>query len=512
MKKNLLLFISFIFFFSDYSILAQDIKPINNLVNEITKQGNNFKLFHKIQNYRGTIYKINSAFNYPLKIGDFEEYITTDTTTFMGLIGLKYSVVKEVIGDTIMPNGLTYKIIKWYKCANSSNEPPQYEYQRMDSTGNVFIYYNKKDNLLYDFSKNVGDIYPSQYSGYSWYVANKYLVTGFGNQYAAIDLQLRDQINDTTVRQETLADNFGLIYYKGDINISSKLPEGNFWGGIINDTTYGTLLAKYQKINWSEFYPLHVGDFWKYEGNQGAFNTTEYIRVIRDTLLPNNEIYHVVDDKEFGAPYSGENIYYDRLDSSNGKILQWNPLDSLEYPKYIFSTCLGDTFNVFNNYNGEYYYMINLKNTDYINFFTFPLITSGYIYFKKGFGLYIESGEGYSKQLVGAVIAGKVYGDTSITGIEKLINKPSSGFKLYQNYPNPFNPSTSINYYIPHYSHIVIKVYDLLGRVVQTLVDTDKPAGEYTVKFSSMNLASGIYFYSLKSNGYLLTKKLLILK
>ena len=236
MKKILLLLISFSPSFFYYPLFGQLTRHQNKFEERLLKVNGSYSQFHRAKNYFAPKYLLASNFNYPLSKGDFWEYLTTDTTTFMGLTGINYSVIKEVIGDTTMPNELTYKILKWYKCANSVNEPPQFEFQRKDSTGKVFIYYNNKDNLLYDFNKNVGEVYPSQYSGYTWNVENKYLVAGFNKQEKAIDLWLRDSSNNI-VRQETIIDNFGLTYYKGDINISSKLPEGNFWGGIINDTT-----------------------------------------------------------------------------------------------------------------------------------------------------------------------------------------------------------------------------------------------------------------------------------
>ena len=92
-------------------------------------------------------------------------------------------------------------------------------------------------------------------------------------------------------------------------------------------------------------------------------------------------------------------------------------------------------------------------------------------------------------------------------------------FKLYQNFPNPFNPSTMISFSIPrsteYYSvlqNISLKVYDILGRELATLVNENKPAGVYSVQFSMNNLASGVYFYTLKAGSFTETKKMILLK
>jgi photosystem II stability/assembly factor-like uncharacterized protein len=90
-------------------------------------------------------------------------------------------------------------------------------------------------------------------------------------------------------------------------------------------------------------------------------------------------------------------------------------------------------------------------------------------------------------------------------------------FSLSQNYPNPFNPSTKIKFEIPGQVRndntlVTLKVYDILGREVSTLVNEEKPAGEYEVEFDGSSLPSGIYFYQLKAGEYVETKKMVLLK
>jgi hypothetical protein len=99
----------------------------------------------------------------------------------------------------------------------------------------------------------------------------------------------------------------------------------------------------------------------------------------------------------------------------------------------------------------------------------------------------------------------------SIVNIEDKDLSPSE-FILRQNYPNPFNPSTVISYRLPVIGFVTLKVYDILGRVVATLVNEEKPAGEYEVEFNRANLPSGIYFYQLKAGEFTETKKMILLK
>lgn len=85
-------------------------------------------------------------------------------------------------------------------------------------------------------------------------------------------------------------------------------------------------------------------------------------------------------------------------------------------------------------------------------------------------------------------------------------------FHLYQNYPNPFNPLTKIKYSIPQSSLVILKVYDILGNEIATLVNEEKSSGSYTIEFNAGELSSGIYFYQLKAGDFISTKKLVLLK
>ncbi|MBT8378769.1 MAG: T9SS type A sorting domain-containing protein, partial [Ignavibacteria bacterium] len=87
-----------------------------------------------------------------------------------------------------------------------------------------------------------------------------------------------------------------------------------------------------------------------------------------------------------------------------------------------------------------------------------------------------------------------------------------SEFSLSQNFPNPFNPNTIIKYQIPEISFITLKVFDVVGNEVVTLVNEELSAGEYEVEFDGSGLSSGIYFYQLKAGNFIQTKKMILLK
>lgn len=85
-------------------------------------------------------------------------------------------------------------------------------------------------------------------------------------------------------------------------------------------------------------------------------------------------------------------------------------------------------------------------------------------------------------------------------------------YHLLQNYPNPFNPQTTIEFNVPRSSHVTLKVYDLKGREVATLVDESKPAGNFEVNFQAQGLASGIYLYQIKMGNHVEQKRMMIIK
>jgi hypothetical protein len=97
------------------------------------------------------------------------------------------------------------------------------------------------------------------------------------------------------------------------------------------------------------------------------------------------------------------------------------------------------------------------------------------------------------------------------TDVEDETGLPAE-YKLQQNYPNPFNPSTIIRWQLPAGSYVVLKVYDILGKEVTTLVNDYKEAGYYETKLDGYSLASGVYIYRLYSGNFISTKKMLMLK
>jgi len=101
---------------------------------------------------------------------------------------------------------------------------------------------------------------------------------------------------------------------------------------------------------------------------------------------------------------------------------------------------------------------------------------------------------------------------TPITGVENETSQIPTEFNLYQNYPNPFNPTTTINYSVPKENFISLKVYNMLGAEVATLVNEKKTPGLYELNFGGENLPSGVYVYRIEAGSFSASKKMLLIK
>jgi hypothetical protein len=124
-----------------------------------------------------------------------------------------------------------------------------------------------------------------------------------------------------------------------------------------------------------------------------------------------------------------------------------------------------------------------------------------------------RNGSGFDGGVLYAANNNLLYdGSALLLGISQNGNNIPEKFVLEQNYPNPFNPSTSIKFSVPQNGFITLKVYDIMGREVASLINNEMTAGNYTADFNASGLGSGVYFYKLTSNGFTDTKKMILVK
>lgn len=188
----------------------------------------------------------------------------------------------------------------------------------------------------------------------------------------------------------------------------------------------------------------------------------------------------------------------------------WCPTDTTTGNMKVLTNTGGNiwTYNTIvpagtNGGNFEYKYAAMYPGADTVNGGSSPLDNEG------GFGRnhsFILSG------LQTTIVINNQFGNFGALDVERIPNLLPSAYELDQNYPNPFNPSTVIRYSIPEAGFVTLRVFNLLGEEVAILVNNEQPVGVYEATFDASSLSSGIYFYSLETNNFSTTKKMLLMK
>lgn len=272
-----------------------------------------------------------------------------------------------------------------------------------------------------------------------------------------------------------------------------------------------TLLA--QNSN-SEYYPLSVGNKWEYINlsyEVGTIPDTTYHlkEVIGDTILLNGIKYYIV--KESG------HIHFERFDSLTNEIKYYENGGCGGFDDSRYSLNYNPDSTVQWNQCGAIPYYISFEDTSNTLDTSFIILDSDHLVdeqtiFQKHLGIrtqtFLEVGM-YVSRLIGAIINGHIWGTiTSISERNTVIRE----YNLYPNYPNPFNPATTIKYSIPSFELIQIKIFDILGNELQTLVNQYKQPGNYKIEFSAGSIPSGVYFYKIISGSYSETRKMILLR
>lgn len=292
------------------------------------------------------------------------------------------------------------------------------------------------------------------------------------------------------------------------------------------------------------FFPMHIGDYWEYMDDDFPTPTLHYyVKVKRDTLMPNGRTYRVFNEVEFRFPADSNRYnYYYRVDDSLRvyRFLADPSCSQSEYQLYalqppdrsLWAICLdwipGSQQEYIGLYSTQEDYFPHLQLDTLSKYYmsaTIDSVTgdtlwnSGFIYgytkdwLAKGLGLARGQGEAGSViYLIGAIINGRRYG--TITSIDESGwgQNPPTQLRLHQNFPNPFNPVTRIRYEVPYASDVNIKVYNILGQEIATLAYGLHSAGSYAVTFNASSLASGVYVYRLQTSNRILTNKMVLTK
>ena len=273
------------------------------------------------------------------------------------------------------------------------------------------------------------------------------------------------------------------------------------------------------------YFPLTVGNKWFFRWSGNVIRTI--LEVTADTLMPDLKRYSKIDrvEKLNGEWTRFEGYYYLR---EEGNIVYNFPQDTLLNYDWSNSTTFEELNYTFTEVQVEYQ---KVFGTDKLTFLLYIFNPYEFISYTDSIGfnaLYALEWRDWTEQsryLIGCIIDNKTYGEV-LTEIDEFDFQKPLAFKLSQNYPNPFNPATKILFSIPTTPaplpllekegiegwFVTLKVYNILGREVATLVNEEKPAGNYEVTFNGQVLPSGIYFYNLQAGDFVEAKKMILLK
>jgi hypothetical protein len=275
------------------------------------------------------------------------------------------------------------------------------------------------------------------------------------------------------------------------------------------------------------YFPLEVGNKWFYKqysqsyplGEPSYSKTIQQIwRVVESRPINLNNTTALI---ETSIRISEQNNTFSTTDTI--LVNQSNNIITV-FPNKLFLWLNSFSFDILSGRSYQSNFFIKQNRSYIIGDFLYHVFTDSI-----GFSVYNgQAMKGFLETyVVGCILNGKKYGEileNYIVGIQDEVNVLPSVFSLSQNYPNPFNPSTTIDYHLSTACFVTLKVYDVLGREVATLVDEFKQAGTYNSKFlasqdasrsgSIINykLSSGVYFYRLQAGSFSKTKKLVIMK
>jgi hypothetical protein len=275
-----------------------------------------------------------------------------------------------------------------------------------------------------------------------------------------------------------------------------------------------------QSIPDSSFYPLQVGNLWQYRFSP---QTPVYtMSVVGDTVLLNGKKYYAVKRNFNFSPSFYPEIRYERIDS-NGTTWFYDSTSTTELTMEEFSLPVGIPWTSYRKspigdsakitWRGKLLTELSgdslvVTRVDY----TFRYGEDTAIRFAQGIGIIWEEFELLQLDiLIGARVNNRVYG-TLVSVSDGLGDRTPVSFSLSQNYPNPFNLSTVISYELPSRSLVTLKVYNLLGQEVTTLINEIQDAGFRSVVFEGSHLPSGVYFYRLQAGRSAQNRKMILLR
>ena len=308
-------------------------------------------------------------------------------------------------------------------------------------------------------------------------------------------------------------------------NLTNIYSQTNFK---VLDSVPKTFIEKYKRQN-NNYNPLNVGNFWQYYADDGPYN----VYIVKDTTVNNKTYFKKIDFKFYKESGDIKHFFtWERNDTlkASSYMLDWEDLDedgltddellldSLEIPNYKKYLSYKDTW--------KYHYTFNYPSTALIVDSSWIVIfgdtvMSRYVQYVDHFyeeriadkyGVVLKQFElAWPLILTGAIIDSVQYGTIVSIGDVNNANHPEY-LRLLNNYPNPFNSSTTIIFQLTRSALVNVTIYDSAGKKVIVLMNEFKTPETYKIKFTPLNLSSGIYYFRIKTNKKSISKKMLYVK
>jgi photosystem II stability/assembly factor-like uncharacterized protein len=451
--------------------------------------------------------------------GDLKDIIYTDSATGFAVSSLNSAIIKTTNGGLgwTLTAGATFSfnwVTKLTASGGIGNNLCRHPFDR----NSMFVMYN---NLVY-VSRNKGENWsqiasvPLGSSAHSFYVSpldtNIWLcalgspglvarTTNYGLNWSTV---ISKPFSNYGMPLEEVQNNPAVFYFAPD--------GGGFYKSIDTGKTFTEISSNYPfrspcdiVVMWNNSRIIFVADGVTgsglgqiYKSSNGGLNwnlvqtnsSSSEIPMIANTVFDQSVAY--------ATNWPGGNIYQTKDSGNTWSLLRTNPASG-----WATDICREDPTAVLTGSYGSSSYLSTDAGT---NFTSIPISNGA------GAGEYFAD-RGYilDMRTSGLCKLNVSYSIITSSDEHRLAGIPDK-FNLHQNYPNPFNPSTTIKFDIPKSGIVTLKIYDMLGREMKSLVNGFKNAGTYEVTFNGNNLSSGIYFYKLQTDAQVQTKKLMLIK
>jgi len=479
----------------------------------------------------------NAVAYFPLHVGN--KYVYNETIAISGYPTIDTVIRSFISNDTVILGR------KYFKFNNFPKFPDGW--YRVDSLSGSLMYFYPSNNCSYYISEYFFDSLAAL-------IDNDIMKCGNWPENGTYKCNIHDPIYiynlNTSKKGFHNVFHFSSTYSTFDIHFIkyigifsyysySSNPNSNGYrqytlkGCTVNGILYGDTTMPVHGIVRKNFFPLKTGNKFIYDyhwsGSGGSSSSIKVASITNDTIAYGKKYYKAVNTP----------IVYNewiRVDSVTGSIYRFNRDSNCSYYDHELiidsllcglhdstknclslssrSVCTDTSYiNIFGKLRQKKIFEVNCSGSPvFICSTSRTYLDSIGLYYYDNFS---SGGGGFGSvtwQLRGCVINGIVYGDTSLIGVTPVSLEVPERYSLSQNYPNPFNPVTNIKFDLPEKTYVKLVIYDILGNVIETIVNEELSPGKYNSTWDASKYSSGVYYYKLITDNSSESKKMVLIK